>query len=91
MPLATGKLVKVGTGRSQYASLGSAQKTPGQAYTAHRELGGSVTWRIDGIDKLMANLNRELHAIQARSVKGMKIAARNVLRYAGLLDETVAT
>lgn len=65
--MAPGKLIKLGTGRA------------GGVYTAHQGAGGMVSWRIDGIENVMGNIQKELYGIKVRSAKGMKIAARMVL------------
>lgn len=63
-----GTIIKQGVGRS------------GAAYTARQTGGkGMVSWRIDGIENVVANINRELMEIKARSEIGMVAAASFVL------------
>lgn len=61
-----GTIVKQGVGRS------------GAAYQATRS-GGVTSWRIDGIENVLANINEELRKITQRSAIGLKVAAAEVL------------
>jgi len=64
------KIIKSGVGRS------------GVAYKATQGKGGMVSWHLAGVDKVTANINKELLKIKSRSMLGLKVAAAEVLRSA---------
>ena len=74
-----GRLFKVGTGRA------------GGVYTGHigSTSGGGVSWRIDGIENVMGNIQKQLYGIEIRSATGMKMAARLVLSSAEVTSPKV--
>lgn len=64
-----GTIIKQGVGRS------------GAAYTATQTGGkGMVSWRIDGIENVTANINAQLMKIKGRSKMGLLAAASEVLK-----------
>jgi len=73
-----GTIIKQGVGRS------------GAAYTATQSGGkGMVSWRIDGIENVLVNINNELMKIKGRSKMGLAAAAAEVLNDADTVSPKV--